>query len=96
VIPKECGHNAHMYYILLNSLEERTKLMKKLSDSGIKSVFHYVPLHSSPAGKKFTKVSGAMENTDSLSDRLLRLPMWVGLGSENLNKVIEEISSECR
>jgi dTDP-4-amino-4,6-dideoxygalactose transaminase len=96
VIPKECGHNAHMYYIILNSLEERINLMKKLSDSGIKSVFHYVPLHSSPAGKNFTKVFGSMENTESLSDRLLRLPMWVGLGSENLNKVIEEISSECR
>jgi dTDP-4-amino-4,6-dideoxygalactose transaminase len=91
VIPKECGHNAHMYYILLNSLEERTKLMRKLSDSGIKSVFHYVPLHSSPAGKKFTKVFGAMENTHSLSDRLLRLPVWVGLDENKLKIIIDEL-----
>lgn len=87
VIPQECEHNAHMYYIILRDLETRTKLMAYLSSCGIKSVFHYVPLHSSPAGKKFTKVNGNMLITDDLSERLLRLPMWKNL--EGVDMIVE-------
>ena len=79
IIPDDCQHNAHMYYILLNSLNERTAIMKTLKKHGVNSVFHYVPLHSAPAGLKYGRVHGRMTHTDDLSDRLLRLPLWIGL-----------------
>ncbi len=84
VIPETCRHNAHMYYILLDSLETRTALMAKLKKQGVNSVFHYVPLHSSPAGLKYGRVhgGGGMTHTENLSDRLLRLPLYVGLSEE--------------
>ncbi len=79
IIPSHCQSNAHMYYILLNSLEERTLLIEQMKKNDIHPVFHYVPLHSSPAGKKYARTQGEMTHTDDLSDRLLRLPMWTGL-----------------
>lgn len=78
-IPKECKHNAHMYYILLDSNETRTKLIETFKKKNIHPVFHYIPLHSSPGGEQFGRVSGEMTQTDDLSARLLRLPLWVGL-----------------
>ena len=89
IVPEDCRHNAHMYYILLRSLEERTELIATLAARGISAVFHYVPLHSSPAGKRYGRVSGSMQNTDTLSDRLLRLPLWVGLG----DAVVESVAA---
>src|SRR5574341_236384 len=82
VIPPSCRHNAHLYYILLPSAEHRTRLIARLKGRGISAVFHYVPLHSSPAGKRFGRAAGSMANTDQLSSRLLRLPLWLGLGSD--------------
>jgi dTDP-4-amino-4,6-dideoxygalactose transaminase len=82
IIPAECQHNAHMYYILLDSLKQRTELIKKFKVQDIHPVFHYIPLHSAPAGKKYARTHGGMKNTDSLSDRLLRLPLWVGLADK--------------
>lgn len=79
VIPTECMHNAHMYYILLPELDVRIKLIKYLESQSINAVFHYVPLHSSPAGKSFTKTAGELPVTIDLADRLLRLPLWCGL-----------------
>jgi hypothetical protein len=79
IIPKECHHNAHMYYVLLRLLEERTALILRLKEQGVATEFHYVPLHSSIAGQKYGRVSGDMRNTDDLSERLLRLPVWVGM-----------------
>ena len=94
IIPAGCQHNAHMYYILLESLEKRTALIDRLKGQGVNTVFHYVPLHSSPAGKRYGRVSGAMVNTESISERLLRLPLWVGLDSEyaitTLGKTLKE------
>ncbi len=78
-IPDYCKHNAHMYYLLLNSIEDRDRLICTLKEMGIQAVFHYIPLHSSPAGKKFARTSGNMSFTDDLSQRLVRLPLWVGL-----------------
>lgn len=92
-IPAHCQHNAHMYYVLLDSLETRTKVIDHLRESEIHSVFHYVPLHSSPAGKKYGRTHGEMLNTDSLSDRLLRLPMWLDLSETQQDRVIEAIQS---
>ena len=79
VIPETCQHNAHMYYILLQSLTQRTEVIQRLKEQGVHTVFHYVPLHSAPAGQRFGRVSGTMVNTELLSDRLLRLPLWVGV-----------------
>jgi dTDP-4-amino-4,6-dideoxygalactose transaminase len=88
IVPEHCGHNAHMYYLLAQSLEHRTRIIDKLRESGVNAVFHYVPLHSSPAGRKFGRVSGSMENTVNLSDRLLRLPLWIGVDT---GRVLEAV-----
>jgi len=81
VIPDECGHNAHMYYLLLANSEARDECIAYLKDQGIGSVFHYVPLHNSPMGRRCSRASGELNNTTQLSSRLLRLPLWVELGA---------------
>lgn len=87
-VPEHCAHNAHMYYILLNSLEERTSLIGKLAECGIKAVFHYIPLHSSPAGVRFGRCAGPMPHTDRTSETLLRLPLYYDLGEEGCREVL--------
>jgi dTDP-4-amino-4,6-dideoxygalactose transaminase len=82
LIPEACEHNAHMYYVLLPSLECRTRVISALKQEGVHAVFHYVPLHSSPAGLKFGRCSGSMEISLDQSDRLLRLPLWLGLENQ--------------
>ena len=82
LMPRECGHNAHMYYLLLPSLEHRTAFIERLRSDQINTVFHYNPLHSSPYGQRLGRVAGNMANTDSVSERLVRLPMWLGLEEE--------------
>lgn len=90
VIPKDCEHNAHMYYLLLPNLNARTKIIKALRAKGIHAVFHYVPLHSSPAGQKYGRAAGAMLQTERLSERLVRLPLWPDLGKQQY-MVIEAV-----
>lgn len=89
VIPDGCDHNAHMYYVLLNSLEERTRLIEKLAGSGIKAVFHYIPLHSSPAGVRFGRTTGELPFTDHTSETLLRLPLYYDLGEDGCRQVLK-------
>lgn len=91
IIPDYVKHNGHLYYILLNDMETRTKLIEYLRDKGILSVFHYVPLHSSPAGKKYSRSSGQLRVTNSVSDRLLRLPLYYDMKKEDINEVVELI-----
>jgi len=79
VVPADCVHNAHMYYVLLKSQKQRADVIAHKKMQGESAVFHYVPLHSAPAGRKFSRSHGAMHNTDLLSDCLLRLPLWIGL-----------------
>jgi dTDP-4-amino-4,6-dideoxygalactose transaminase len=79
IVPAECVHNAHMYYILLDSLAQRTQLIEKFKKQDIHPVFHYIPLHSAPAGLKYARTQGDLIHTNSLSERLLRLPLWIGL-----------------
>jgi dTDP-4-amino-4,6-dideoxygalactose transaminase len=79
VVPAHCSHNAHMYYILLPDLSRRTAVIEKLKAAEVNTVFHYIPLHSSPAGRRFARAHGDMSVTDDMSDRLLRLPMYAGL-----------------
>jgi dTDP-4-amino-4,6-dideoxygalactose transaminase len=81
-----------MYYLLLPSLERRTAFIAALKSRGIQAVFHYVPLHSAPVGRRLGRVSGSMEQTDTLSDRLVRLPLWGGLEArqdEVIGRVLE-------
>lgn len=94
-IPYDCEHNAHMYYLLLPDLEKRTQFIQALKDNQIYTVFHYIPLHSAPAGLKFSKFHGDMSNTNSLSDRLVRLPLWVGL-DEHLERIISYIKKNVK
>lgn len=79
IIPADCTHNAHMYYVLLPSLDARQEVIRLMREAGVSPVFHYVPLHSSPAGRRFGRVASDMTHTDTLSDRLLRLPLWIGV-----------------
>lgn len=88
IVPPECQHNAHMYYVLLPPRVDRQVVMERLQEHEIFPVFHYVPLHSSPAGKRYGRPSGTLAVTDSLSDRLLRLPLWVGLTGEGQARVV--------
>ena len=88
VVPEQCSHNAHMYYVLLAPGIERRKVLDALNRHQISAVFHYVPLHSSPAGMRYGRVHGNLTITDSASDRLIRLPLWVGLTDEQQNQVV--------
>lgn len=91
VIPNECEHNAHMFYVKLKNLKERTEFIKYLKENGVQSSFHYVPLHSAPAGIKFGRFDGEDQYTTIESERLTRLPMYYGLTDEDQGKVIEYI-----
>lgn len=93
IIPGDCTHNAHMYYVLLDSLPQRTEVISKLANQGTSAVFHYVPLHSSPAGKKYGRVAGDMNHTSHLSDRLLRLPLWIGMAEAQQESIIDILKS---
>ena len=89
IIPSECEHNAHMFYILFNDLETRTQYINALKAHGVTSVFHYIPLHSAPMGEKYCRTATSMENTNRVSDTLLRLPMYYELEDEDLNYIFE-------
>ncbi len=93
-VPYHCKHNAHMYYLLAHDLAHRTRIIEKLRNRNIMAVFHYVPLHSSPMGRKVGRVSGTLEVTDSVSQRLLRLPMWLGI-EPHLGDVITTVNKAC-
>lgn len=87
VIPEGCVHNAHMFYLKCRSLEERSALISYLKERGIQAVFHYVPLHSAPAGLRYGRFAGEDVNTTAESDKLLRLPMYFGLTEEDRRSV---------
>ncbi len=87
-IPDSCTHNAHIYYLLLPDLERRGEFIDAMKDRGVQTVFHYLSLHSSPAGRRYGRQSGELVVTDSISDRLVRLPLWLGL-EEHLDYVLD-------
>lgn len=93
VIPEGCVHNAHMFYLKTESLEQRTALIKYLKERDIMAVFHYVPLHSAPAGLKFGRFDGEDVYTTAESDRLLRLPLYYGLSREDRQAVIRAVKA---
>lgn len=91
VIPKECQHNAHMFYIKVKDLEERTKLIQYLKEREIHAAFHYIPLHTSPAGKRFGYFHGKDVYTTKESERLLRLPMYYQLNMDEVEHIVKYI-----
>ena len=91
VIPEGCIHNAHMYYIKVKNIEERQCLIKFLKEREIETVFHYIPLHSSPAGMKWGRFHGEDRYTTRESERLLRLPMFYKLSEDDIECVVNAI-----
>jgi len=89
IVPDTCTHNGHMYYVLLNADVDRDAVLQHMKQQGIGAVFHYVPLHTSPAGSVVGRANGALPVTGSLSARLIRLPLWVGLTRAEQDKVID-------
>lgn len=87
-IPDACKHNAHMFYVKLKDLNQRTDFISFLRSKGVQASFHYVPLHSSPAGERFGRFSGIDEFTTRESDRLVRLPMYYGMDKEDRERVV--------
>jgi dTDP-4-amino-4,6-dideoxygalactose transaminase len=94
-IPADCTHNAHMYYLLLPSLEVRTRFIAELKQRGVQSVFHYIPLHSSPAGLEHGRCGSAMPVTDDISARLVRLPLWVGV-EQQMDTILQHADEALR
>jgi dTDP-4-amino-4,6-dideoxygalactose transaminase len=92
-IPAECEHNAHMFYIKTINLEERTRIIHYLKENGVMAVFHYIPLHSSVAGKKYGQFSGDDKWTTTESERLIRLPIFFNITQEEVDKVINVVNS---
>lgn len=90
-IPAECQHNGHIYYLLTDSLDTRTKLLAHLKRNGVQSTFHYVPLHSAPAGRQYGRTSGTLSVTDDLSDRLIRLPLGSAMTLTEGKMVIDKV-----
>jgi dTDP-4-amino-4,6-dideoxygalactose transaminase len=88
-----CQHNAHMFYVLVSDVAVRTRLLTALNAEGINAVFHYVPLHSSIAGRKFGRSHGSMRNTESISERLVRLPLWIGMEQADVDRVVSSVEA---
>ena len=91
VVPADCKHNAHMYYVLTQDLAERTRFIEALRNTGVHPVFHYVPLHSAPAGRRFGRTAGDLDATNDASDRLVRLPLW--LPDMDQSRVIDAVEA---
>ena len=88
IVPGDCQHNAHMYYVLLAHDIDRRSVLDEFMRNKIWSIFHYVPLHSSPGGRRYGRKHGSLEVTDVLSERLIRLPLWVGLTEQQQDRVV--------
>lgn len=93
IVPDDCAHNGHIYYVLLAAGIDRHMVLSRLKDNGVASVFHYVPLHPSPAGQRFGRAHGELALTTELSERLIRLPMWVGLAEGQQQRVCDTLGT---
>ncbi len=96
VVPQICSANAHIYYVLMRSPEARADLLRRTKEAGIGAVFHYVPLHSAPAGRRYARQHGELPVTEDLSARLVRLPLWAGLGEAEIVTVAEIVTAVAR
>lgn len=95
-IPDDCIHNAHMFYIKLRDIEQRTKFIDYMKENGIYCVFHYIPLHSALTGRRFGRFSGEDIYTTRESERLVRLPMYYGLKSEDADEICDRVVDFCK
>jgi dTDP-4-amino-4,6-dideoxygalactose transaminase len=93
IVPPECHHNGHAYYLLLPDVATRDGVIAGLSEHGIMAVFHYVPLHSSPAGRRYGRAAADLALTDEVAGRLLRLPLWIGMDGEAVERVAETVAA---
>lgn len=93
VVPVECEHNAHLYYVLLREGSDRDAFIRRLAEHGISTVFHYVPLHTSPAGRRYGRAHGNLPVTTSAAERLVRLPLWAGLGVADVERVVAAVDA---
>ena len=91
IVPEWCTHNGHLYYVMVSDEGERTRVLRTLKENGVHAVFHYVPLHSAPAGRRFGRTVGNLSVTDSVSARLIRLPLWFGMKEEIQAKIIDTL-----
>ncbi|MCA3238981.1 MAG: dTDP-4-amino-4,6-dideoxygalactose transaminase [Curvibacter sp.] len=91
IVPDACRHNAHMYYVLLAPQTDRSAVLAHLKSHGINAVFHYVPLHSSPAGLRYARVHGDLPVTTDQAERLVRLPLWVGLAHDQQDLIVDAL-----
>ena len=94
-VPEDCEHSG-LYYVLMPSHAERTAMLEALRERGVLSVFHYVPLHSSPAGQRLGRTSGSLAVTDDASARLLRLPIWPGMEDADVDYVVDSFHAALR
>ncbi len=92
-VPEACEHNGHIYHVLLHPDADRVNVLSRLKDAGVQAVFHYVPLHSSPAGARYARVAGSLECTEDLAARLIRLPLWVGITQVQQAHVVETLAA---
>jgi dTDP-4-amino-4,6-dideoxygalactose transaminase len=90
-IPAECQHNAHLYYLLVNDHATQRDLIAHLKAHGVHAVFHYLPLHLSPAGQRLGRASGELPHTVSISERLIRLPLWIGMTEAMVQAVAHQV-----
>ena len=93
IIPEGCKHNAHMYYVLVSNEFERADILNELKTKGVYAVSHYVPLHSAIAGQRYGKIHGDLSLTNSLSERIIRLPLWVGLTPNQQELIVGHLSN---
>lgn len=93
IVPGHCRHNGHLYYVLLPAGTDRGTILRKLREAEIYAVFHYVPLHSSPAGMRFGRTHGDLQRTTDLSERLVRLPFWIGLQEAQQQRICDTLQS---
>ncbi len=96
VIPENCQHNGHMYYVLLSPEIDRQMVLDEFRCNEISAVFHYVPLHSSPAGQRYGRMHGPLDVTNKQSGRLIRLPLWVGIHPDQQNRVCDVLIRNCQ
>lgn len=90
-VPKECEHNAHIFYIILSDDIDRNRVLEKMHEAGVHTLSHYVPLHSSPAGKNFSRVHGNISCTNEISERIVRLPIWIGMADSDQMRVVDAL-----
>lgn len=95
IVPAECQHNAHMYYVLLSPRIDRLAVLEALKEHKINAVFHYVPLHSSPAGERYGKTHGSLNVTNQQSEQLIRLPLWFGINNDQQDRVVNILKAQC-